>query len=158
MHATLHNRYDDLRRRVVEHNIRVMSKYYSCIKMDRLSALLELPQAQVEEFLSELVVNKTVYAKMDRSVITNKLIFFFGHHTTALLHLQLCLWHPIICSSLNKSRGSTQPLPCMLTCEFDMTSLLALLSHTTGRRGLSASDSRKIRPQSCRNGLQRPQS
>eukprot|EP00729_Bicosta_minor_P006205 gene6205-16492_t len=59
-------RYDDLRRRVVEHNIRVMSKYYSCIKMDRLSALLELPQAQVEEFLSELVVNKTVYAKMDR--------------------------------------------------------------------------------------------
>jgi len=59
-------RYDDLRRRVVEHNIRVMSKYYSSIKMDRLSALLELPQAQVEEFLSDLVVNKTVYAKMDR--------------------------------------------------------------------------------------------
>ena len=59
-------RYDDLRRRVVEHNIRVMSKYYSCIKMERLSALLELPQAQVEEFLSDLVVNKTVYAKMDR--------------------------------------------------------------------------------------------
>jgi 26S proteasome regulatory subunit N5 len=59
-------RYEDLRRRVVEHNIRVMSKYYSCIKMARLTELLELPQAQVEEFLSDLVVQKTVYAKMDR--------------------------------------------------------------------------------------------
>jgi 26S proteasome regulatory subunit N5 len=59
-------RYEDLRRRVVEHNIRVMSKYYSCIKMARLTELLELPQAQVEEFLSDLVVHKTVYAKMDR--------------------------------------------------------------------------------------------
>jgi len=59
-------RFDDLRRRVVEHNIRVMSKYYTYIQMSRLSALLELPEEQVETFLSDLVVSKTVYAKIDR--------------------------------------------------------------------------------------------
>jgi len=59
-------RYDDLRRRVVEHNIRVMSKYYSYVQMTRLASLLELPEDQVETFLSDLVVSKTVYAKIDR--------------------------------------------------------------------------------------------
>jgi hypothetical protein len=46
----------------------VMSKYYTYIEMSRLSALLELPEDQVETFLSDLVVSKTVYAKIDRLV------------------------------------------------------------------------------------------
>lgn len=59
-------RYDDLRRRVVEHNIRVMSNYYSCITVQRLSKLLDLTQEKMEEYLSDLVVKKTVYARIDR--------------------------------------------------------------------------------------------
>jgi len=59
-------RYTDLKRRVVEHNIQVMAKYYTKITVTRLSELLELEQEKMEEFLSTLVVNKTVWAKIDR--------------------------------------------------------------------------------------------
>lgn len=59
-------RWADLKIRVVEHNIRVMAKYYTRIYMKRMADLLELSQAETEEFLSNLVVNKTVEAKIDR--------------------------------------------------------------------------------------------
>ncbi|XP_006813482.1 26S proteasome non-ATPase regulatory subunit 12-like [Saccoglossus kowalevskii] len=59
-------RWDDLRIRVVEHNMRVMAKYYTRITTKRMSQLLELSENETEEFLSNLVVNKTVYARIDR--------------------------------------------------------------------------------------------
>ncbi|XP_071960590.1 26S proteasome non-ATPase regulatory subunit 12-like [Antedon mediterranea] len=59
-------RWDDLRNRVVEHNIRIMAKYYTRINMARLAELLELTEVEAEQFLSDLVVKKTVFAKVDR--------------------------------------------------------------------------------------------
>lgn len=59
-------RWTDLKKRVVEHNIRVMAKYYSRITLERMSALLDLPPQEAEEFLSQMVTNKTVTAKTDR--------------------------------------------------------------------------------------------
>ncbi|XP_074648032.1 26S proteasome non-ATPase regulatory subunit 12-like [Tubulanus polymorphus] len=59
-------RWDDLKIRVVEHNIRVMAKYYTRIHMKRMAELLDLTVAEAEEFLSNLVVNKTVQAKINR--------------------------------------------------------------------------------------------
>ncbi|XP_077979874.1 26S proteasome non-ATPase regulatory subunit 12-like [Glandiceps talaboti] len=59
-------RWDDFRIRVVEHNIRVMAKYYTRISTKRMAELLELTESETEEFLSNLVVNKTVYARVDR--------------------------------------------------------------------------------------------
>ncbi|XP_045214361.1 26S proteasome non-ATPase regulatory subunit 12-like [Mercenaria mercenaria] len=59
-------RWADLKNRVVEHNIRVMAKYYTRIRMKRMGELLDLTEAEIEEFLSNLVVNKTVQAKIDR--------------------------------------------------------------------------------------------
>ncbi|XP_066140222.1 26S proteasome non-ATPase regulatory subunit 12 [Euwallacea fornicatus] len=59
-------RWIDLKSRVVEHNIRVMAKYYTRIKISRIAQLLDLSPAETEEFLSTLVVNKTVQAKTDR--------------------------------------------------------------------------------------------
>ncbi|XP_046660842.1 26S proteasome non-ATPase regulatory subunit 12 [Homalodisca vitripennis] len=59
-------RWKDLRSRVVEHNIRVMSKYYTRITLKRMSELLDLPSEETEEFLSNMVVGKTVQAKIDR--------------------------------------------------------------------------------------------
>ncbi|CDQ86323.1 unnamed protein product [Oncorhynchus mykiss] len=50
-------RWKDLKNRVVEHNIRIMAKYYTRITMKRMAGLLDL---------SNLVVNKTIYAKVDR--------------------------------------------------------------------------------------------
>ncbi|XP_046394223.1 26S proteasome non-ATPase regulatory subunit 12 [Ischnura elegans] len=59
-------RWSDLRSRVVEHNIRVMAKYYTRISLKRMAELLDLPVEETEEFLSNLVVKKMVCAKTDR--------------------------------------------------------------------------------------------
>ncbi|CAL1540617.1 unnamed protein product [Lymnaea stagnalis] len=59
-------RWADLKNRVVEHNIRVMAKYYTRLRMQRMAELLDLTENETEEFLSNLVVNKTVEAKIDR--------------------------------------------------------------------------------------------
>lgn len=58
--------WKDLKVRVIEHNIRVMADYYTRIDMTRLAEHLDLTEAEAEEFLSRLVVNKTVRAKLDR--------------------------------------------------------------------------------------------
>lgn len=61
-------KWTDLKNRVVEHNIRVMAKYYSKITLKRMSELLGLSSNETEEALSALVVSKTIWAKIDRSV------------------------------------------------------------------------------------------
>jgi len=58
--------WENLRKRVVEHNIRIMEKYYSRISMKRMAVLLDLSPNEAEKFLSELVTRKTVFAKIDR--------------------------------------------------------------------------------------------
>ncbi|CAG0893715.1 unnamed protein product [Cyprideis torosa] len=59
-------RWKDFKTRVVEHNIRVMAKYYTRITLQRMAELLSLSPEEAEEFLANLVVNGTVEAKTDR--------------------------------------------------------------------------------------------
>lgn len=59
-------RWDDLRKRVIEHNVRVIAKYYTRIRMEKLQQLLDLTEDEAELFLSKLVTDKIVYAKIDR--------------------------------------------------------------------------------------------
>lgn len=59
-------RWEDLRKRVIEHNVRVIAKYYTRIQMSRLTELLDLAEDETEKYISELVTSKTVYAKIDR--------------------------------------------------------------------------------------------
>ncbi|POR30886.1 26S proteasome non-ATPase regulatory subunit 12 [Tolypocladium paradoxum] len=61
-----HQRWEDLRKRVIEHNVRVVAKYYTRIQMKRLTELLDLAEDETEKYISELVTSKTVYAKIDR--------------------------------------------------------------------------------------------
>lgn len=61
-----HERYQDLRKRVIEHNVRVIAKYYTRIRLDRLCVLLDLKEEETEKYISELVVAKTIYARIDR--------------------------------------------------------------------------------------------
>lgn len=61
-----HSRYLDLRKRVIEHNVRVIAKYYTRIRMPRLCQLLDLEEEETEKYISQLVTAKTVYAKIDR--------------------------------------------------------------------------------------------
>ncbi|KAL5473497.1 hypothetical protein EMCRGX_G027987 [Ephydatia muelleri] len=58
--------FDELKKRVIEHNIRVIALYYTRISMQRLADLLVLSAEDTEEFVSSLVANKTVYARIDR--------------------------------------------------------------------------------------------
>lgn len=89
-------RWKDLKSRVVEHNIRVMAKYYTCITLKRMSELLDLPEEETEEFLSSMVVSKTVHAKTDRpagivSFTTikdpNDVLNDWSNHLSALMKL-----------------------------------------------------------------------
>lgn len=61
-----HQRWKDLRKRVIEHNVRVVAKYYTRIQMGRLTQLLDLTDEETEKYISDLVTSKTVYAKIDR--------------------------------------------------------------------------------------------
>ncbi|KAI0602810.1 PCI domain-containing protein [Biscogniauxia sp. FL1348] len=61
-----HQRWQDLRKRVIEHNVRVVAKYYTRIGMKRLTQLLDLTEEETEKYISELVCSKTVFARIDR--------------------------------------------------------------------------------------------
>ena len=54
-----------LKERVVEHNIRVMTKYYTRVKLERMSVLLDLPSEEVESCISRLVFKEMIYARID---------------------------------------------------------------------------------------------
>ncbi|KAI6047798.1 26S proteasome non-ATPase regulatory subunit 12 [Pisolithus marmoratus] len=58
--------WEDLHTRVIEHNIRVVAHYYTCITLSRLTTLLDLSPQQTEETLARLVVSKTIWARIDR--------------------------------------------------------------------------------------------
>ncbi|KAF8516535.1 26S proteasome non-ATPase regulatory subunit 12 [Hysterangium stoloniferum] len=59
-------RWEDLHTRVIEHNIRVISHYYTRIHLSRLQSLLDLSAQQTEETLSRLVVSGSIWARIDR--------------------------------------------------------------------------------------------
>lgn len=59
-------RWEELHKRVVEHNIRVVSKYYTKITLARLAQLLDLPESEAETSLCSLVTSGTVWARIDR--------------------------------------------------------------------------------------------
>jgi len=71
-------RWDMLKKRVVQHNIKVVSDYYEMIHTKRLCELLGLTDKECEAELSELVCSKFVFAKIDRPAGTIK----FGRKLT----------------------------------------------------------------------------
>jgi len=59
--------WENFQTRVGEHNIRMVSKYYSRISLKRLAELLDWPIDKTETFLCQLIVDGTVQnAKIDR--------------------------------------------------------------------------------------------
>jgi 26S proteasome regulatory subunit N5 len=59
-------RWQDLKKRVIEYNLRVISMYYTQIRTPRLCDLLDLSEEETEKYISELVTAKTIYARIDR--------------------------------------------------------------------------------------------
>jgi 26S proteasome regulatory subunit N5 len=56
-----------LKERITEHNLRVISRYYSRIRLQRLSELLDLSEVETERKLAAMVSDKkALWAKVDR--------------------------------------------------------------------------------------------
>jgi len=60
------DRWVDFHKRIVQHNIRVIGMYYSRITSKRLAELLRLDDEKTETYLSEMVSDKQLYAKINR--------------------------------------------------------------------------------------------
>jgi 26S proteasome regulatory subunit N5 len=56
----------DLIRQLIQHNLRVIEKYYSRIRLQRLAALVGVSLQRAEQEICDMVVNKRVMAKINR--------------------------------------------------------------------------------------------
>jgi len=65
-HEGAAERWDMFKKRIVQHNIKVISGYYDQIHTKRLCELLGLSDKETEAELSELVCSKFIHAKIDR--------------------------------------------------------------------------------------------
>jgi 26S proteasome regulatory subunit N5 len=77
-HEGAAERWTLFRKRIVQHNIKVVTEYYEQIHMKRLCELIGLTEKEAEAELSELVCSKFIFAKMDRPAGTIK----FGQKQT----------------------------------------------------------------------------
>lgn len=59
-----------LKDRVVQHNIRVIAKYYTQIRSKRLAHFLNTTSDEMETYVSSLVASGQLYAKIDRLAST----------------------------------------------------------------------------------------
>ncbi|KAI7865946.1 PCI domain-containing protein [Spinellus fusiger] len=89
-------RWKELHHRVIEHNIRVIAKYYTRVSMKRLGQLLDLNEKDAEDSLSKLVVSKTIFARIDRmaGIVSfqvkkdaNQVLNNWSNDINSLLHL-----------------------------------------------------------------------
>lgn len=64
--AVLKQRWEDFHKRVVQHNIRVIAANYARIRSARAAELLQLDEDTMESYLSEMVSDGQLYARMDR--------------------------------------------------------------------------------------------
>jgi 26S proteasome regulatory subunit N5 len=58
--------WEGLRKRVIEHNIRVVAQHYARIQFARFCQLLQLDEDETEKHISSLVSSKTIFARIDR--------------------------------------------------------------------------------------------
>lgn len=58
--------WKELHKRIIEHNLRIISKYYSRITLKRLNELLDLSETETETYISDLVNQGIIYAKINR--------------------------------------------------------------------------------------------
>lgn len=66
-----HTEYNDehmrlLFKQIIQHNLHVIEKYYSRIKLDRISPLIGVGVERAEEEIADMVINKRITAKINR--------------------------------------------------------------------------------------------
>ncbi|KNC83284.1 hypothetical protein SARC_04463 [Sphaeroforma arctica JP610] len=60
------HRADELRKRVAEHNMRVIAKSYTRVPVTSLIRLMDTTAEEIEAYVSKLVTEKMIYARYDR--------------------------------------------------------------------------------------------
>lgn len=109
--------WKDLAARVTEHNIRVAAAYYSRIRIQRLAKLLDLAAEDLETKISDLIVNGTIYARIDRpsGIITfnkpkdpNELLNEWSYDISSLLTLVESTSHLIDRETMVHLKGKTK--------------------------------------------------
>jgi 26S proteasome regulatory subunit N5 len=66
-HIEFHGEHmDSLFTQIIQHNLRVIEKYYSRIKLDRLSPLIGVGIERTEQEIADMVINKRISAKINR--------------------------------------------------------------------------------------------
>lgn len=53
-------------RQLIQHNLRVIEKYYSKIKISTLARLIGVPEDRAEAEIGDMVINKRINAKINR--------------------------------------------------------------------------------------------
>jgi 26S proteasome regulatory subunit N5 len=53
-------------RQLIQHNLRVIEKYYSKIRISTLSRLIGVPEDRAEQEIGDMVVNKRIQARINR--------------------------------------------------------------------------------------------
>ncbi|KAL7562761.1 hypothetical protein ACA910_014367 [Epithemia clementina (nom. ined.)] len=81
-----------LHRHIFQHNIRVVSKYYKQIRLDRSAQLLQLDDGRVEQEVLSMVSDGGIYAKSILLVLKCQptCIQYAGHYACANGH-KICL-------------------------------------------------------------------
>eukprot|EP01062_Namystynia_karyoxenos_P055183 TRINITY_DN4590_c1_g7_i1.p1 TRINITY_DN4590_c1_g7~~TRINITY_DN4590_c1_g7_i1.p1 ORF type:complete len:488 (+),score=226.54 TRINITY_DN4590_c1_g7_i1:100-1563(+) len=59
-------RWEALRLRVTQHNIKVISRYYQRLNLKRLAQLIDLDEARTEQSVCDMVIAKDLWARVDR--------------------------------------------------------------------------------------------
>lgn len=67
-------------RQLIQHNLRVVEKYYSRINIKTLSKLIGVPEDRTEQELCDMVVNNRIHAKINR--MQWQVSFKKGHNST----------------------------------------------------------------------------
>jgi 26S proteasome regulatory subunit N5 len=57
---------DALYKQIIQHNLRVIEKYYTQIRLDRISNLILVNVERAEQEIADMVVNKRIIAKINR--------------------------------------------------------------------------------------------
>lgn len=66
-HIEFHKEHmDSLFKQVIQHNLRVIEKYYSRIRLDRLSPLIGVGIDRTEQEIADMVINGRIVAKINR--------------------------------------------------------------------------------------------
>lgn len=58
--------FKEFLRQLIQHNLRVISKYYSKIRISTLSRLIGVPELRAEQEIGDMVVNRRIEAKINR--------------------------------------------------------------------------------------------